>query len=55
VADSDRPIASLPEHRVHLENLGGDFDLEQLLRSNGGRAGDEADVRLTVTFEVFNL
>ncbi len=51
----DKGIASLAEHRVYLENLDGDFDLVQFLRSNAEQAGDEAGVPLAVTFEVVNL
>ena len=51
----DKGIASLAEHRVYLENLGGDFDLVQFLRSNAQRAGQEAGVPLAVTFEVVSL
>ena len=51
----DRGIASLAEHRVYLENLSGDFDLVQFLRSNAERAGAEAGVPLAVTFEVVSL
>jgi len=51
----DRGIASLAEHRVYLENLSGDFDLTQYLRSNAERAGKEAGVLHAVTFEVVSL
>ena len=51
----DKGIASLAEHRVYLENLGGDFALVQFLRSNAERAGQEAGVPLAVTFEVVSL
>ncbi len=51
----DKGIASLAEHRVYLENLGGDFALVQFLRSNAQRAGQEAGVPLAVTFEVVSL
>jgi hypothetical protein len=50
-----KDIASRAAHRISLENLAGDFDLVQFLRSNTERAGDEADVALAVTFEVINL
>jgi LmbE family N-acetylglucosaminyl deacetylase len=51
----ERGIASLAEHRVYLENLEGEFDLEQFLRSNAERAGEDAGVPLAVTFEVVSL
>ena len=51
----ERGIASLAEHRVYLENLSGDFDLVQFLRSNAQQAGVEAGVPLAVTFEVMSF
>ena len=51
----ERGIASLAEHRVYLENLGGEFDLLEFLRSNAKQAGARAGVALAVTFEVVSL
>ena len=51
----DRGIASLSEHHVYLENLRGEFDPVQFLRSNAEGAGLQAGVPLAVTFEVVNL
>jgi len=51
----DKGIASLAEHRTYLENLAGDFDLAQFLRSNAENAGAEAGVPLAVTFEMVSF
>jgi len=51
----ERGIASLAEHRVYLENLEGQFDLEQFLRSNAEQAGEQVGVPLAVTFEMVSL
>jgi LmbE family N-acetylglucosaminyl deacetylase len=51
----ERGIASLREHRVYLEGLGGDFDPEQFLRTQARTAGARARCEHAVTFEVIEL
>jgi LmbE family N-acetylglucosaminyl deacetylase len=54
VTDSiDAGIASLREHRVYMEVLGGDFDPEQFLRTHAEEAGRAAGCRCAVTFRRF--
>jgi hypothetical protein len=38
-----------------LENLEGQFDLEQFLRLNAEQAGEQVGVPLAVTFEMVSL
>jgi LmbE family N-acetylglucosaminyl deacetylase len=54
-AHLERGVASLREHRVYLEGLGGDFDPEEFLTSHARAAGARAHCQYAVAFEVFEL
>lgn len=51
----DRGVASLREHRVYLEGLGGDVDPDDFLRSMAGYAGIAAGCEYAVTFRRFTV
>jgi len=50
----DKGIASLKEHRVYIENLGG-FNPESFLRNVAAEAGKRLGCQFAVPFEVINI
>ena len=51
----DKGVASLEEHRVYIENLGGGFDPDTFLRMNLNAAGERFGCDYAVTFEVITI
>jgi LmbE family N-acetylglucosaminyl deacetylase len=49
----DRGIASLEEHRVYLQGLGGDMDVRSFLQKGAEQVGQRLGVKYAVSFEVF--
>ncbi len=56
VTDSiDKGVASLEQHRVYIDNLGGSFDADTFLRMSASASGELAGCEYAVTFEVIKL
>ena len=51
----DKGIASLEEHRVYLDNLGRDFDVDTFLRMNLNAVGEEFGCDYAVAFEIVRI
>ena len=51
----DQGVASLEKHKVHIENLGKDFDPETFLTFIGAATGPRFDCDYAVAFEVYSL
>jgi LmbE family N-acetylglucosaminyl deacetylase len=51
----EKGVASLEEHRVYIDNLGGDFDPDMFLRMNLNAVGETFGCDYAVSFQVVRI